>query len=143
MFRKFAAGSADLAIKVGGALALFAALFSLLPFPKSDGYWFMNDSLAIDLSKTFREASFRSKMLHPYTGWLIMTHVAICYLLLSAGFQALWTSLSGRQLEPSGAALWAVYIVYAVLVVSSHGIRAVAFLRNGTLDRWDRGGGVN
>lgn len=127
-----------LAVQIGGMLALVAALFSLLPFPRSDGYWFMNDALGIDLSRTYREASPIRKMLHLYTLWLITTHMLIWYLLFYSGFELLWRSVSERQLLISGAALWAIYILYAVLVVSSHAVRTVGFLRNGTLSRWDR-----
>ena len=125
------------AIQVGALVALVAALFSLLPFPRSDGFWFMSDVLGIDLSRSYRDASPLRKALHPYTLWLVSTQLTIWALLFYSGYKALSKVVSDGQLLLSGAALWALYILYAVLVVSSHAVRTIGFLRNGNLSRWD------
>lgn len=127
------------AIQIGGMFAILAALFSLLPFPGSDGFWFLNDALGIDLSKAYRKASMRNKILHTYTIWLVTMNFLICYVMLHSGFRGLSNVMVARHVPLSGAVLQLTYTLYAILIVSSHVVRTVVFLRRGTLDRWNGG----
>lgn len=124
-------------IQLGAMLALLAALFSLLPYPGSDGFWFMNDLLGIDLPRTFRDASLGARIRHPYTIWLLATNFAICGLLLRFGYLGLVEMLSRGDSGLAVVGLWAGYIAYSFLLVSSHAIRTIGFVRRGKLGRWD------
>ncbi len=69
-------------LQMGGYLALFAALFSLVPTPGSDGFWALNDSLENKIINTYRNKVFREKIKYPFTLILISINVFILYATL-------------------------------------------------------------
>jgi uncharacterized membrane protein len=134
-FAAFLLLSPVLGMRMGAIFALVAALFCLIPYPGSDGFWFINDAFRLDLPKTFREASVTRKATHGYAIFLVIVNLAVCYLLLRFGFDALGDLMARGHVALSTGALWVVFIAYSILVVSSQAIKTGRFLRDGAVSR--------
>lgn len=57
----------------GGLLACLSALWSLVPFPGSDGFWLISDGYDCNLSERFRTMKWKEKIRHPYTIFLTIS----------------------------------------------------------------------
>ena len=96
------------------------------------------EMFGLDLPRTFREGAWRTKAVHAYAWWLVLTDGLICALLLYSGLRGVLKLVPGGDATVYVAVLWLAYLAYAVVMVSSHAVRTIGFLHNGRLSRWHR-----
>lgn len=70
-------------MQMGGYMALFGAVFSLLPLPGSDGFWALHDFSRDRIWRVYTGNDMRRKLFQPYTLFLSVILSSMLYFILN------------------------------------------------------------